>query len=79
MVFHSAVILYLGEGDRDRFHDLMTELVSSGTCHWVSNEVHGVLPRVDGGLKAPAGHFVLGLDGVPRAFAHQHGRRLDWL
>lgn len=81
IVFHTAVIAYLSDVDRERFHALMTGLVARGACHWVSNEAPRVLPAVT--ATAPSGpvdgSFVLGVDGVARAFAHGHGRRLTWL
>ena len=79
VVFHSAVIAYLEEADRDRFHDLMTALVSEGRCRWISNEGQRVLPRVTGGRDVPSGRFVTALDGVPVAFSHGHGHAVDWL
>jgi hypothetical protein len=79
VVFHSAVIAYLEEPDRRRFHDLMTDLVASGRCRWISNEGPRVLPGLSGGLDVPAGRFVTALDGVPVAFSHGHGHALDWL
>lgn len=78
VVLHSAVIAYLEEGDRDRFHDLMTALVADGACHWISNEAPHVLPRVTADLEVGPGRFVLALDGVPVAAAHGHGHALEW-
>lgn len=79
VVFHSAVIAYLDDLARRRFHETMTELVGRGTVRWVSNEAPGVLPRVTGGLDVPPGRFVLGLDGRPTALAHGHGHSIEWL
>lgn len=81
IVFHTAVIAYLSDVDRERFHQLMTGLVARGACHWVSNEAPRVLPAVTAtAASGPVdGSFVLGIDGVARAFAHGHGRRLTWL
>jgi hypothetical protein len=82
VVFHSAVIAYLTDADRARFHDLMTGLVADGRCHWVSNEGPRVLPLVAGtGPRMPADvrGFVLGLDGRALAWTHGHGRWLRWL
>ena len=79
VVFHSAVVAYLEEPDRERFHDLMTDLVRQGRCHWVSNEGRRVLPRVTGDLDVPSGRFVTALDGVPVALSHGHGHAIDWL
>ena len=79
VVFHSAVIAYLEEADRDRFHDLMIGLVAEGRCRWISNEGRRVLPAVTGGREVPSGRFVTALDGVPVAWSHGHGHAIDWL
>lgn len=79
VVFHSAVIAYLDIGARERFHDLMSDLVASGRCRWVSNEAPHVLERVTGTLSVPVGRFVLAVDGRPVALTHGHGHALDWL
>lgn len=81
IVFHTAVIAYLTDDDRERFHTLMVRLVAEGACHWVSNEGAWVLPRVAsaGGLDPAAPQpFVVGIDGVARAHGHGHGRELAW-
>ena len=79
VVLHSAVVAYLEEADRSRFHDLMTDLVDEGRCRWISNEGPRVLPGVTGALEVPPGRFVTALDGVPVAFSHGHGHAIDWL
>lgn len=79
VVFHSAVIAYLEEPDRRRFHDLMTGLVAAGRCRWISNEGRGVLPALSGDREVPSGRFVTALDGVPVAHSHGHGHGVDWL
>jgi hypothetical protein len=78
VVLHSAVIAYLEDAARERFHDLMTGLVDDGACHWVSNEAPQVLPRVTGDFDPGPGRFVLARDGVPVAAAHGHGHALEW-
>ena len=82
VVFHSAVIAYLEDPDRERFHDLMTRLVADGACHWVSNEGRRVLPKVSAERPADperAEYFVLGVDGRAVAWTHGHGRSMTWL
>ena len=79
VVLHSAVVAYLEEPDRERFHDLMAGLVAAGRCRWISNEGPRVLPRVTGDLEVPAGRFVTALDGVPVAWSHGHGHAIHWL
>jgi hypothetical protein len=79
VVFHSAVVAYLEEPDRHRFHALMTGLVEAGRCRWISNEGRRVLPAITGEHDVPSGRFVTALDGVPVAFSHGHGHAVDWL
>lgn len=82
VVFHSAVLAYLDQPDRDRFHDEMLALVAAGACHWVSNEAPNVLPRLSAtGPTMPAGRnaFVLGIDGQAVAWTHGHGASMTWL
>lgn len=81
VVFHSAVIAYLTEPDRRRFHELMTDLVGAGRCHWVSNEAANVLPDVSASVTVPDDHvgFVLGIDGRAVALTHGHGSSMRWL
>jgi hypothetical protein len=82
VVFHTAVIAYLTEPDRERFHDLMTGLVADGACRWVSNEGKRVLPRVTATgpeVREEMATFVLGVDGQAVAWTHGHGRSMRWL
>ena len=79
VVFHSAVIAYLDDPDRRRFHASMADLVAAGRCRWISNEGPRVLPEVTGGLEVPRGRFVTALDGVPVALSHGHGHAIEWL
>lgn len=79
VVFHSAVVAYLEETDRRRFHDLLTGLVADGRCRWISNEGRRVLPGVTGDADVPSGRFVTALDGVPVAWSRGHGHALHWL
>lgn len=78
VVFHSAVVAYLQDADRERFHDVMSGLVADGSCHWISNEAPHVLPRVTRDPAPGPGRFVLALDGVQLAAAHGHGHSLEW-
>jgi hypothetical protein len=81
VVFHSAVIAYLEDSDRRRFHRMMSGLVAEGRCHWVSNEAKQVLPHVTAtGPQVPESHrtFVLGVDGRAVAWTHGHGRSMRW-
>ncbi len=79
VVFHTAVLMYLSTKDRQRF----VATVSSLPGHWVSNESPKVLPAVAATAARPSTYdtelFLLGLDGVAKAWSHPHGERLDWL
>lgn len=82
VVFHSAVIAYLDDEQRDAYDVLVRGLVAEGACHWVSNESKNVLPSVTSGSPAPPPDhptFVLGVDGQAVAWTHGHGRTLRWL
>ena len=82
VVFHTAVALYLDRAGRERFTELMLDLVGAGACRWVSNEQHDILPRVTATTaeRADDWHsFVLGVDGRAVAFTHQHGAGIRWL
>ncbi len=82
LVFHSAVAAYLPVEQRAELQLLMRDLVSAGSCHWISNEAPNVLPDI--AATAPDGdpnaeHFVLGVDGRMVARTHGHGSYLHWL
>jgi hypothetical protein len=79
IVFHSAVLAQVDPAARARFEQLMREL----DVVWLSYE----LPMFVEGLKANLGRppppneicFLLARNGVePLAFAHAHGRWLEW-
>ncbi len=81
VVFHSAVIAYLDEGERLAFDRLIREMVAAGACHWISNESKNVLPSITSTGPSPdPDHetFVLGIDGTAVAWTHGHGRTMDW-
>lgn len=82
VVFHTAVVAYLDDTERKRFHGMMTDLVAEGACHWISNEGKHVLPDVTAtGPAVPDDFatFVLGVDGQAVAWTHGHGRSMTWL
>ncbi|MBE0011386.1 DUF2332 domain-containing protein [Arthrobacter sp. AET 35A] len=85
VVFHSAVLAYVGESGREAFRDTMLRLTAdrSRPVHWVSNEGYGVLPGVEGALpKADVEVdrlFVLTHNGEAVARTGGHGQTLDWL
>jgi hypothetical protein len=78
VVFHSAVLAYVGAAGRAAFAVTMRALAGSHGVVWVSNEAPGVVPgtELDSGETA---RFVLARDGVPLALTGPHGHTLDWL
>jgi hypothetical protein len=75
VIFHSAVLAYVGVADRARF----AATVSGLGAAWLSNEAPGVLSGVVNPLHDGDG-FVLVRDGVtPVAVTDPHGTWLDWL
>jgi hypothetical protein len=76
VVLHSAVLAYLDAEARAAFVDLVGRLPG----HWVSNEGVRVLASTAHLAADPAARsFVVAVDGVPRAVADPHGRRLSGL
>lgn len=76
VVFHSAVLAYLDADARAAFVDLVGGLPG----HWISNEGARVLPSTAPLATGPAArNFVVAVDGVPRAVADPHGRRVSGL
>jgi hypothetical protein len=78
VVYHSAVLLYLSQPDRERFADLVGGLGAAIDRHvvWLSNETTGTFASVDAQL--PSGvatdhRFVQTVDGRVVALAGQHG------
>ena len=82
VVFHTAVALYFDRPHRERFVELMLDLVDSGACHWISNEEQYILPSVTATATQQPDDwlsFVLGVDGRAAALTHQHGAGIRWL
>ncbi|TFD88977.1 DUF2332 domain-containing protein [Cryobacterium serini] len=78
VVFHTAVLAYLSEQDRNRFAEQMIRL----PVRWLSNEGQSVVPGVLERLAeapAEASAFILALDGEPIALTQPHGRSVHWL
>lgn len=73
VVFHSAVLAYLGRGERDRFAALVGEL----PVRWVSNEGWGVFPEWEGARPEREEDFTLALDGRVVGHTGEHGQRLS--
>lgn len=77
VVFHSAVLAYIGEQER---RDAFAEKMMNASAVWISNESPRVFPRI--AAQAPAspikGSFLLSIDGQPVAWTGPHGQSLDW-
>lgn len=73
VVWHSAVLAYLGASDRAEFMEVMREL----DVTWISNEGRSVVPGEEAPWESP-GDFVLRRDGIPLAATHPHGRSITW-
>ncbi len=77
VVFHSAVLNYVGEADRVRFRRILEDLGAT----WVSNEGLSVFPDItsEAGSRCRPDRFLLSLDGVPVAMTGFHGQTFEWL
>lgn len=77
VVFHTAVLAYLSQSDRDRFASIVRE---TGAV-WISNEAPSVLPPIAAKLttETPHNRFLLALDGEPVALTGPHGQSIHWL
>jgi hypothetical protein len=77
VIFHSAVLAYVGPEGRDRFARIMADL----DAVWISNESPAVFPEIAAKLdrKPPRDRFLLAVDGEPVALTGPHGQSIDWL
>jgi hypothetical protein len=79
VIFHSAVLAYLGRAEHGRFAATIAAL----NAVWLSNEAPGILPVIlpdDAAAPREAGNFLLVKDGgTPLAATDGHGTWLDWL
>ncbi len=77
--FHSTVLAYLSENERQIFPNIVNNLRG----HWIPNEGPRVLPSIaDGVAKRPHGapvRFLMALDGKPVAWTAPHGQGIEWL
>ncbi|WP_422367760.1 DUF2332 domain-containing protein [Pelagibius sp.] len=77
VVFHSAVLAYIGEEER---REAFAEKMMNASAVWISNESPRVFPRI--AAQAPPspteGSFLLSIDGQPVAWTGPHGQSLDW-
>ncbi len=79
VVLHSAALAYLDRPDRAA----VVDAIRATGAHWLSFEGPTVIEELRPALAEPGGtddpHFVVALDGVPRARAQSHGRWVRWV
>jgi hypothetical protein len=76
VIYHSAVLAYLTDDQRDAFRRQVTDLAATRRTVWLSNEGPGVV--VDTPVPEGAVPFVLARDGRPLATTSPHGEWLHW-
>jgi hypothetical protein len=75
VVFHTAVLWYLGAADRARFVDQVRALPG----YWLSQEAPGLILGVAAGSAPRAVSYLVTLDERPLAYSLPHGGHLWWL
>ena len=77
VVFHTAVLAYLGREDRAAFAATVRDL----PVRWISQEAPGIQPGTGDTTddESWGEQFVLALDGLPVARTAPHGGRIEWL
>jgi hypothetical protein len=77
VIFHTAVLAYVGPTEREEFARSVTSLCDV----WISNEAPQVFLDIAAraGALGPRGHFLLAANGQPLAWADPHGASLDWI
>lgn len=77
VIFHTAVLNYVAEEERDRFVCTVSDL----DAVWLSNECMSVFPELTAaaGSGLPRDRFLLSVDGVPTALTGFHGQTFEWL
>jgi hypothetical protein len=77
VIFHTAVLTYVGPTERAEF----ARSVTSFCDVWIANEAPQVFPDIAAraGTPGPRGHFLLAANGQPLAWADPHGASLDWI
>ncbi|WP_431900469.1 DUF2332 domain-containing protein [Nonomuraea sp. bgisy101] len=76
VVFHTAVMPYLSEAERERFAATVRGL----PCRWLANEGPARIPWARPPYPPPADRYVMALvmDDRPLAYAGPHGQSLSW-
>ena len=77
VIFHTAVLTYVGPTERAEFARSVTSLCDV----WISNEGPQVFPDIAAlaGSSASAGRFLLAQNAAPVAWCDPHGASLDWI
>jgi hypothetical protein len=79
VIYHSAVLAYVGVPERARFARLVRELSQARRAVWLSNEAPGVVPGIATQYR-DGGQFVLIQDGTRAiALTDGHGASVEWL
>jgi hypothetical protein len=74
VIFHSAVLVYVGVPQRAQFARQVRQLAAV----WLSNEAPGIVPDIATGYRG-GGKFVLIRDGTQAiAFTDSHGASVEW-
>jgi hypothetical protein len=77
VIFHTAVLTYVGPTERAEFARSVTSLCDV----WISNEAPQVFPEIAAraGSSGSAGHFLLARNAAPIAWSDPHGASLNWI
>jgi hypothetical protein len=77
VIFHTAVLAYVGSTDRAEF----ARSVTSFCDVWISNEAPQVFPDIAARAGTPGrpGQFLFAVNGAPVAWTDPHGAALDWI
>lgn len=77
VVFHTAVLSYLSQADRQAFAKRVTSLCP----YWISNEAPRVLPDIASrvGTSIRRSRFLLSVNGSPMAWTDPHGAAIEWI
>ncbi len=77
VILHTAVLAYVPDaGARAEFATRVRSLCP----YWIANEAPRVFPAIaDRAGTAPAGRFLLSVNGAPVAWTDPHGAAIDWI
>ena len=77
VIFHTAVLTYVGPTERAEFARSVTSFCNV----WISNEAPQVFPDIAARAAAPGGpgQFLLAANGTPVAWTDPHGASLAWI